>query len=214
MTNSASQITSTSSCSRSWSVSEDSLRRYVTYASERCIQELLSASETSRAGGGDGWKVLTFENGVEISKRRSSSLHVFRSRWLLQSVSPEQFIVVANAIDAAKIWWKQNTSGISPTTSASSDCGSATRRSLCSRRENSLSTSVERLWTTALWWSPWLLCPRRSPQDCSPRTATPFEGCCFSLAGWSRSLKMTLAWSPTLFSWILRVGCPSASSTG
>ncbi|KAG6475367.1 START domain-containing protein 10-like isoform X1 [Zingiber officinale] len=104
MTNSASQITSTSSCSRSWSVSEDSLRRYVTYASERCIQELLSASETSRAGGGDGWKVLTFENGVEISKRRSSSLHVFRSRWLLQSVSPEQFIVVANAIDAAKQW--------------------------------------------------------------------------------------------------------------
>lgn len=85
------------------SVSEDSLRRYVTYASERCIQELLSASETSRAGGGDGWKVLTFENGVEISKRRSSSLHVFRSRWLLQSVSPEQFIVVANAIDAAKV---------------------------------------------------------------------------------------------------------------
>ncbi|CAL9762921.1 unnamed protein product [Musa acuminata subsp. burmannicoides] len=87
------------SCSRSWSVSEDSLRRYVNYASERCIQELLSASESS-----DGWKVLTFRNGVEISRRSSASLHVFRSRWLLRSVSPQQFFMVANAIDAAKQW--------------------------------------------------------------------------------------------------------------
>ncbi|RWW26968.1 hypothetical protein GW17_00008632 [Ensete ventricosum] len=85
------------------SVSEDSLRRYVTYASERCIQELLSASESSRAGGGDGWKVLAFQNGVEISKRSAGSLHVFRSSWLLRSVSPQQFIVVATAIDAAKV---------------------------------------------------------------------------------------------------------------
>ncbi|URE48315.1 START domain [Musa troglodytarum] len=85
------------------SVSEDSLRRYVTYASERCIQELLSASESSRAGGGDGWKVLAFQNGVEISKRSAGSLHVFRSRWLLRSVTPQQFIVVATAIDAAKV---------------------------------------------------------------------------------------------------------------
>lgn len=77
----------------------------MTYASERCVQELLSASETSLGGGGDddGWKVLTLENGVEISKRRSSSLHAFRSRWLLRSVSSEQFIAVANAIDAAKV---------------------------------------------------------------------------------------------------------------
>lgn len=75
----------------------------MTYASERCIQELLSASESSRAGGGDGWKVLAFQNGVEISKRSAGSLHVFRSRWLLRSVSPQQFIVVATAIDAAKV---------------------------------------------------------------------------------------------------------------
>nr|XP_009379906.2 PREDICTED: PCTP-like protein isoform X1 [Musa acuminata subsp. malaccensis] len=103
MSNTSSPVTA-SSCSRSWSVSEDSLRRYVTYASERCIQELLSASESSRAGGGDGWKVLAFQNGVEISKRSAGSLHVFRSRWLLRSVSPQQFIVVATAIDAAKQW--------------------------------------------------------------------------------------------------------------
>ncbi|XP_019708353.1 uncharacterized protein [Elaeis guineensis] len=86
------------------SVSEDSLRRYVSYASESCIQELLSASDSSLAGGGDGWKVLALENGVEISRRCSGSLHVFRSRWLLHSVSPQQFITVANAIDAAKQW--------------------------------------------------------------------------------------------------------------
>ncbi|XP_078155849.1 polyketide cyclase/dehydrase and lipid transport superfamily protein [Carex rostrata] len=91
-------------CINSWSISEDSLRRYVSYASESCIQELLSASDSSREIGDDGWKVLAFENGVEISKRRSGALHVFRSRWLLQSVSLQQFITVANAIDAAKQW--------------------------------------------------------------------------------------------------------------
>ncbi|KAJ7946502.1 PCTP-like protein [Quillaja saponaria] len=91
--------------SRSWSISEDSLRRYVRFASESCIQELLSASDSNRAeNANDGWKVLTLDNGVEISKRRSGSLHTFRSRWLLRSVSPQQFITVANAVDAAKQW--------------------------------------------------------------------------------------------------------------
>lgn len=85
------------------SISEDSLRRYVSYASESCIQELLSASESGRVGGNDGWKVLALDDGVEISRRRAGSLHVFRSRWLLQSVSPRQFMTVANAIDAAKV---------------------------------------------------------------------------------------------------------------
>jgi hypothetical protein len=28
---------------------------------------------------------------------------VFRSRWLLHAVSPEQFMAVANAVDAAKV---------------------------------------------------------------------------------------------------------------
>lgn len=86
------------------SISEDSLRRYVHFASESCIQELLSASDCNRVGNGsDGWKLLTFDNGVEISKRRSGSFDTFRSRWLLRSVSPQQFITVANAIDAAKV---------------------------------------------------------------------------------------------------------------
>jgi len=85
------------------SVSDDSLKRYVSYASESCIQELLSASDSNRAEGFDGWKVLSIDDGVEISKRQTGSLHVFRSRWLLRSVSPQQFISVANAIDAAKV---------------------------------------------------------------------------------------------------------------
>lgn len=72
------------------------------YASENCIQELLSASD-SKSGNNDGWKILGLDNGVEISKRRSGSLHTFRSRWLLKSVSPQQFITVANAIDAARV---------------------------------------------------------------------------------------------------------------
>ncbi|CAO2148318.1 unnamed protein product [Urochloa humidicola] len=95
-------------CSRSWSISEDSLRRYVSYASESCIQELLAASDSGRgaAAGGedDGWKVLVYQNGVEISKRRAGPAHVFRSRWLLHDVSPEQFMAAANAVDAAKQW--------------------------------------------------------------------------------------------------------------
>lgn len=73
------------------------------FASESCIQELLSASDCKSVGNeDDGWKLLAFDNGVEISKRRSGSFDTFRSRWLLTSVSPEQFITVANAIDAAK----------------------------------------------------------------------------------------------------------------
>ncbi|KAL0384678.1 UNVERIFIED_CONTAM: Cinnamoyl-CoA reductase 2 [Sesamum radiatum] len=98
---------SPSTCGRSWSISEDSLRRYVFHASENCIQELLSASDTNRAESftlNDGWKVVAMENGVEISKRRSGSLHTFRSRRVLKSVSPQQFMTVANAIDAAKQW--------------------------------------------------------------------------------------------------------------
>lgn len=91
-------------CARNWSISDDSLKRYVSYASESCIQELLSASDSSRAEGLDGWKVLSIDDGVEISRRCSGSLHVFRSRWLLRAVSPQQFIAVANAIDAAKQW--------------------------------------------------------------------------------------------------------------
>ncbi|XP_031254466.1 START domain-containing protein 10-like [Pistacia vera] len=92
-------------CSRSWSISEGSLKRYVHFASESCIQESRSASDSNRFGNGnDGWKIVTLDNGVEISKRRSGSLHTFRSRWLLKSVSPQQFITVANAIDAAKQW--------------------------------------------------------------------------------------------------------------
>ncbi|OVA03681.1 START domain [Macleaya cordata] len=94
----------------SWSISDESLRRFVYFASESCIQELLSASDSnSRVNGNgynDGWnKVLTVpENSVEISKRRSGSLYIFRSRWLLRSISQQQFITVANAIDAAKQW--------------------------------------------------------------------------------------------------------------
>lgn len=79
------------------------MRRYVHFASESSIQELLSASDSNRSH--DGWKVLNLiDNSVEISKRRSGSLHAFRSRWRLKSLSPQQFITVANAIDAAKQW--------------------------------------------------------------------------------------------------------------
>lgn len=77
------------------------MRRYVSYASESCIQELLAAS-----GDEDRWKTLAYCNGVEISKRMSppGPGQVFRSRWLLHAVSPQQFMAAANAVDAAKQW--------------------------------------------------------------------------------------------------------------
>uniref|UniRef100_A0A0E0MEA2 START domain-containing protein n=1 Tax=Oryza punctata TaxID=4537 RepID=A0A0E0MEA2_ORYPU len=109
----SSPTSSPSVCSRSWSISEDSLKRYVSYASESCIQELLAASDSGGGDGGiigsngsadDGWKVLAYCNGVEISKRRAGAAHVFRSRWLLHAVSPGKFMAVANAVDAAKQW--------------------------------------------------------------------------------------------------------------
>ncbi|XP_040385084.1 uncharacterized protein LOC102704565 isoform X2 [Oryza brachyantha] len=108
----SSPTSSPSVCSRSWSISEDSLKRYVSYASESCIQELLAASDSGAGhggdggggggGGDDGWKVLAYCNGVEISKRRAGAAHVFRSRWLLHAVSPGKFMAAANAVDAAK----------------------------------------------------------------------------------------------------------------
>ncbi|CAL1353140.1 unnamed protein product [Linum trigynum] len=102
-------------CRRSWSISEESLRRYVHFASESCIQELLSASSSSSDlpsnSGEEEWKIVsTLQNingGAEISKRRGaggSSFPAFRNRCLLKSVSPQQFISVANAIDAARQW--------------------------------------------------------------------------------------------------------------
>lgn len=86
----------------------------MSYASESCIQELLAASDSGgagRGGGGsggggeedDGWQTLAYCNGVEIAKRRSGTGQMFRSRWLLYAVSPEQFMAVANAVDAAKV---------------------------------------------------------------------------------------------------------------
>jgi hypothetical protein len=75
----------------------------VSYASETCIQELLAASDSGDGGEDDGWKVLAHRNGVEIARRRTGPGHVFRSRWLLQGVSPEQFMAAANAVDAAKV---------------------------------------------------------------------------------------------------------------
>ncbi|KAJ7942483.1 PCTP-like protein [Quillaja saponaria] len=99
------KVSSPAPYSRSWSTSENSLRRYLHFARESCVQELLSASDYNRAGNAnDGWKVLPLDNGVEISKRRSESLHTFPSRWLLRSVSSQQFITVANAIETAKQW--------------------------------------------------------------------------------------------------------------
>ncbi|GJU61154.1 putative reverse transcriptase domain-containing protein [Tanacetum coccineum] len=79
---SQSQIQSSAAVNLGVFISDDSLRRYAFFASESCVVELLSASDSNWAGNGDdGWKMLAFEGGVDISKRRSGSgsFHTFRS---------------------------------------------------------------------------------------------------------------------------------------
>ncbi|KAH9332055.1 hypothetical protein KI387_004163, partial [Taxus chinensis] len=84
-----------------WSVSDDSLKRFVVHASETCIQDLLAASgEDSRD---DGWKVLAIGGGVEISRRSNGPLDMLRGRRILR-VPASHFKAVATAIDTAKQW--------------------------------------------------------------------------------------------------------------
>ncbi|GJS28016.1 hypothetical protein Tco_0488636 [Tanacetum coccineum] len=67
---SQSQIQSSAAVNLGVFISDDSLRRYAFFASESCVVELLSASDSNWAGNGDdGWKMLAFEVGVDISKR-------------------------------------------------------------------------------------------------------------------------------------------------
>lgn len=49
--------------------------RYVQFATEYCIQELLEAYDTNRGNTNDGWKMVTME--FETSKRRVGSFHTF-----------------------------------------------------------------------------------------------------------------------------------------
>uniref|UniRef100_A0A0D6R6K5 START domain-containing protein n=1 Tax=Araucaria cunninghamii TaxID=56994 RepID=A0A0D6R6K5_ARACU len=84
-----------------WSVSDDSLKRFVLHASESCIQDLLSA--TGDQNRGDGWKILAMGGGVEISRRSNGPLNMLRGRRILR-VPLSQFKAVATAIDTAKQW--------------------------------------------------------------------------------------------------------------
>ncbi|XP_057838422.2 uncharacterized protein LOC131048481 isoform X2 [Cryptomeria japonica] len=91
-----------------WSVSDDSLKRFVLHASESCIQDLLSASgENSRD---DGWKVLAIGGGVEISRRSNGPLDMLRGRRKLR-IPASHFKAVATAIDTAKQWDPNLTEG-------------------------------------------------------------------------------------------------------
>nr|ABK22705.1 unknown [Picea sitchensis] len=92
--------------SRAWSVSDDSLKRYVLHASESCVQDLLiSATATGGDSKAEGWKVLGVgEDEIEISRRWSGAIPMLRGRRILRGTSPSQFQAVASAIDTAKQW--------------------------------------------------------------------------------------------------------------
>lgn len=90
--------------SRVWSVSDDSLKRYVLHASESCVQDLL-ISATGGDSRAEGWKVLGFGGDeVEISRRLSGAVPMLRGRRILKGTSPSQVQAVASAIDTAKQW--------------------------------------------------------------------------------------------------------------
>lgn len=91
-------------CSHNWAVSEESLRRYLLHASERCIQELLAASMVDANNQDEeGWRPLKARRGVEIWQNfQGGSLVSVRGRKLLNQFP--SFIPLANAIDTAKQW--------------------------------------------------------------------------------------------------------------
>eukprot|EP01018_Ginkgo_biloba_P037937 Gb_24270 [translate_table: standard] len=81
-----------------WSVSEASLQRYVLYASERCVQDLLTISGEDQI---EGWKSVPSHSGIEISQKNSEAVTIFRGSCLLK-ISLSQFKTVANSINTAK----------------------------------------------------------------------------------------------------------------
>lgn len=81
-------------------VSEESVQRYVTHASDRCMQDLLSASRPELA---DDWKLYKIKRGVEISRRYQGPVMVVRGRSYI-NVPPAELQSLASAIETAKQW--------------------------------------------------------------------------------------------------------------
>jgi hypothetical protein len=80
-------------------VSEESVQRYVTHASDRCMQDLLSASRPELA---DDWKLYKIKRGVEISRRYQGPVMVVRGRSYI-NVPPAELQSLASAIETAKV---------------------------------------------------------------------------------------------------------------
>ncbi|KAG6543306.1 hypothetical protein Mapa_015220 [Marchantia paleacea] len=81
-------------------VSEESVQRYVTHASERCVQDLLAASRPELY---DDWKLYRIKRGVEISRRSQGPVMLVRGRSFVD-VPPSQIRSLASAIETAKQW--------------------------------------------------------------------------------------------------------------
>lgn len=80
-------------------VSEESVQRYVTHASDRCVQDLLSASRPELC---DDWKLYKIKRGVEICRRYQGPVMVVRGRSFI-NVPPGELKSLANAIETAKV---------------------------------------------------------------------------------------------------------------
>lgn len=80
-------------------VSEESVQRYVTHASDRCVQDLLSASRPELC---DDWKLYKIKRGVEISRRYEGPVMVVRGRSFI-NVPPAELKSLASAIETAKV---------------------------------------------------------------------------------------------------------------
>lgn len=91
-------------------VSEESVQRYVTHASERCVQDLLAASRPELY---DDWKLYRIKRGVEISRRSQGSVMLVRGRSFVD-VPPSQIRSLASAIETAKVCAMQEPTLIPP----------------------------------------------------------------------------------------------------
>ncbi|KAF2310153.1 hypothetical protein GH714_006770 [Hevea brasiliensis] len=133
----------------------------------------------------------------------SGSLHAFRSRWLLRTVSPQQFITVANAIDAARQWdhdlaearyikdLEDNLRIIGLRFGENSKPLFRNREFIVYERRETMEDGTLVVAVASL--------PKEIAAGLHPKQNNAIRGLCFSQDGLWRSLKMTPVWSLMLF---------------
>lgn len=77
----------------------ESLRRYVTHASETAIQDLLAASRPELQ---DGWRLHRIKRGVEICRKKHGKVKVVRGQCYVD-VSASDFQSLTSVVGTCKV---------------------------------------------------------------------------------------------------------------